>query len=337
MTCGQSRSDFLRRQLSLLLDDPAPTIVGDAAIFRDWARACDLLYLPINSAAEVPNGSFIIFCATKAYYRQLNKLRDIFARSRVLWMPFAAFHDDTGPVVYGLEKLMMADFCSVRANQIATADLLRKHRQILLTDRHGGTITCRIPDSSVIAQAPRGKLRSGDFISLISYFEVETEYASTESELLAADGALSIDCLLFASSARRDVDVQSLTQAQDLCTQVGNAKETILVLAEGKLKSLTVDGHEKVETLTAMAGERLGAQVTELSIGLNGNLGCPDWQLNSPMNEGARGVHLGIGDGYSGLHFDFVSSAAAFAPTSQQRPNLTDTGGYCPLPKQAWF
>lgn len=34
------------------------------------------------------------------------------------------------------------------------------------------------------------------------------------------------------------------------------------------------------------------------------------WRLNCVLNEGAAGVHIGIGNSLTGMHFDFISKEA---------------------------
>lgn len=48
-----------------------------------------------------------------------------------------------------------------------------------------------------------------------------------------------------------------------------------------------------------------------LEVAFSGNSGIRaadiDWRINSVMNEGAAGMHIGIGDGVTGAHIDFIA------------------------------
>jgi hypothetical protein len=55
----------------------------------------------------------------------------------------------------------------------------------------------------------------------------------------------------------------------------------------------------------------------EFSIGTNeisGEEGI-DWAVNSQLNEGTRGIHIGLGEGVSAAHIDFIATEvrASFA------------------------
>ena len=55
-----------------------------------------------------------------------------------------------------------------------------------------------------------------------------------------------------------------------------------------------------------------GLRITECSIGTNAQvLTGVDWSLNSLMNEGAQGMHLGFGLPDDGIHFDFICPGVA--------------------------
>ncbi|MBY0441582.1 MAG: hypothetical protein K2Q25_05520 [Mycobacteriaceae bacterium] len=57
-----------------------------------------------------------------------------------------------------------------------------------------------------------------------------------------------------------------------------------------------------------------GLRVTECSIGTNSQvLTGIDWSLNSMLNEGAQGIHVGFGRPVDGIHFDFICPEVALA------------------------
>lgn len=283
-----------------------PIIVGDTASVEYWASDNGYKFCDINSAATLADADLFVICATSECYKRLNALRQAFASCRVLWMPFAAFHDETGPVDYGLSQLAGADLGYARDKQIAAAGFLSDHRAVRVRDASGNSAEFHVPRSAFIQEAPHELLKPGDFISVISYFEVETEYAAPGCEPVAADGSLTVRCLLHARAASSHSGPDAVAASSQLCTDVASAKNCRLELADGFLSRFIIDGLDVASSVGAMAGERLGRRITEFSIGLNDHLSSPDWSLNSPLNEGAAGVHLGVGDGYSGIHFDFI-------------------------------
>ncbi|MFJ9559275.1 hypothetical protein ACIRQQ_04420 [Streptomyces fuscichromogenes] len=61
----------------------------------------------------------------------------------------------------------------------------------------------------------------------------------------------------------------------------------------------------------AASGPGYRGAVTEVAVGV-GVLSADrvDWSLYCLLNEGAAGVRLGVGNGLTGMHFDFVSREA---------------------------
>ena len=72
-----------------------------------------------------------------------------------------------------------------------------------------------------------------------------------------------------------------------------------------------VDGlGQWADSLGAMNGPDYSA-IPEVAVGTG--LLPPDrvdWNLNCVLNEGAAGIHIGIGNGLTGMHFDFISTEA---------------------------
>lgn len=309
MNCQRSRRS-LDRLFEVPFAESSPIIVSDVAWIGEWATSNGYNFSGIESVSALEGADLFVICATTECYQRLTALREALVSCRVLWMPFAAFHDDTGPIGYGLFQLAQADLSSVHGKQISTANFLGKNRDVRIMDPNGNNADFHIPRSTHIQEAPREPLKTGDFISIISYFEVETEYAAPGCEPLGADGSLAIKCLLHARAASHHGKPGGSLSSSDLGKKVAHAVNCRLELANGFLTSFTIDDLEVAPSIGAMAGERLSRRITEFSVGLNDRLLNPDWTLNSPLNEGVAGVHLGLGDGYSGIHFDFICPAA---------------------------
>ena len=289
-----------------------PVIAGDSPFIEHWAAAHGYAYSGIASAETSAMADLFIVCTERDVYRRVNHWREVFAGSRVLWVPFAAFDGGDEAVSYGLAQLTHTDLSAVLPEQASLARILDEYRDIKVTDTSGNIAYIQIPESaSIIRDAPQGELKPGDFISAISYFETGTEYG-LESEPVNAAGSLAVQCLLYARAPSGRSTPAEIAQAKTLA-QVADATECHIDLDNGRITSFRIKDAEALTVLEALAGERLGLKLTEFSVGLNNHLPDPRWELNSPVNEGAAGVHIGIGDGYSGLHFDFVCPDAVIS------------------------
>jgi hypothetical protein len=309
---GSMAEKPLRRLTDIPFGNREPVIAGDSPFIEHWAAAHGYAYSSITSAETPAIADLFIVCTERDMYRRVNHWREVFAGSRVLWVPFAAFDGGDEAVSYGLAQLTHPDLSDVLLEQASLAGMLDEYRNLKVSHTSGNIAYIQIPESaSIIRDAPQGELKLGDFISVISYFETGTEYG-LESEPVNAAGSMAVQCLLYARAPSGRSTPAELAQAKTLA-QVADATECHIDLDDGRITSFRIQDAEALTVLEALAGKRLGLKLTEFSVGLNDRLQNPRWELNSPVNEGAAGVHIGIGDGYSGLHFDFVCPGAVIS------------------------
>jgi hypothetical protein len=307
---GKTQTFFSRESIGIPFGTSSPAVFGDASEIAEWAARNDLKFLPIEDLESNGHDCSIIVCTSAEHYARLNLMRDQMRHARTLWFPLAAFHGPGSPLSYSLKQLSRSSLHTAHQRQVAIAETLKSRRHVTVRDRLGNIAEFHIPKTTRVAEAPRESLKPGDFISAVSYFEVETEYAEIDSEYLAADGELAVDCLLYARSARNHPPSSTLAAARSISGAVGASKSAIMRFRDGSLAQFSVDGTDIAAEVANLAGERLGPRLTEFSFGLNSSLKDVDWTVNSPLNEGALGVHVGLGDGYSGLHLDFVIASA---------------------------
>ncbi|WP_241162922.1 hypothetical protein [Ralstonia solanacearum] len=75
--------------------------------------------------------------------------------------------------------------------------------------------------------------------------------------------------------------------------------------------NLVAPGHRRAPTAVVLSGPQYHYALTEVAIGTGAlPLGRVEWGLNSVLNEGATGIHIGVGNGLNGIHFDFISTEA---------------------------
>ena len=70
----------------------------------------------------------------------------------------------------------------------------------------------------------------------------------------------------------------------------------------------TKDGFEITDALRRFSNPQLELMLVEMAISNNTGLdiGMVNWNINSVMNEGVRGIHFAVGDGVTGAHIDFL-------------------------------
>jgi hypothetical protein len=97
-------------------------------------------------------------------------------------------------------------------------------------------------------------------------------------------------------------------RAQQFIRKINASKEAVwLDVSDDVATGLTVGGADCLMTLNELTNEAYTLTVTEFAIGLNHSIrDAVDWSVNSQMNEGMGGMHLGFGDGFTGEHFDVI-------------------------------
>lgn len=239
-------------------------------------------------------------------------LRDILADSSVLWMSLASFSGDLDVAKYAVEKFAQIDLTSaVAANRKVIARLLLAHEEIGM---HGpGTdLTLRLPEVLQLSSRTRTELLPDEHSTIGNYFEVAmspTDLAGRVDSELTVSGTLRVDSVLVAKHRElRGERAGRFDLAKEIAEDMRKACP-LYVTIEG---NHFVDGFGPwADGIDATSGPQYRGAVTEVAIG-TGLLDPAhvDWSLNCLLNEGAAGVHLGVGNGLDGMHFDFISTEA---------------------------
>jgi hypothetical protein len=156
----------------------------------------------------------------------------------------------------------------------------------------------------------------GDPTPLAGFFEFETEigeetFASGGPPPFVANGVLAPSGILcaYGPGAYR-ADDAAVVKARRLSHRSAAAR-TLIHVRDGVVDAIEMGGEDVTKEFGEFAGP-YGLRITEFAMGFyRAPEGSLDWRVNSPVNEGVQGVHLGIGDGYSSLHFDFVCDDVA--------------------------
>ena len=104
----------------------------------------------------------------------------------------------------------------------------------------------------------------------------------------------------------------TVLRAAELVRMVGRGPSPTIEVSNGTVTKIEIGGTDFTDEMSRLAGKTRGLLVTEFAFGTNHlSDALLSWDVNSPLNEGIRGIHLAIGDGDTGIHFDFVCPEAA--------------------------
>jgi hypothetical protein len=291
-----------------------PVVVSDSSEASLWAASLGLSYLPLEAAVNEPPAAAFIVCTSDYWYSRISALRDIFSGSRALWLPLAAFDGADEAVRYGLEQVIRSDFGALTDLHHRAIALVQSSSRLAFRNSCGTDLTVTFGDKVEFATILDTSVPAGDFTPLLSYFEVEAEFPSASTEPpVSVSGILRPNGVLAAHGprvyTRQDAEVQQAGELLRLATMNGQIPD--IEVADGVITRLEIAGADVSGSFGRLAGEGHGLRLTEFSFGVNDiPAGTIRWDLNSPFNEGVLGMHIGIGDGYSGLHFDFVCPGA---------------------------
>ncbi|MEU6375043.1 hypothetical protein [Streptomyces sp. NPDC046909] len=240
-------------------------------------------------------------------------LRDIFARSSMLWISLASFSGELDVATYAIEKFADIDLSgAVAANRRVISQLLLAREEIRMTGP-GTDLTIRLPEMLQLSSRTRTELLPDEHSTIGNYFEVAmspTDLAGQVDSELVVSGTLRVDSVLVAKHRELHGErADYFTTAKNIAAQMRTACPLYVTIEDNRF----VDGFGPwADGIDATSGREYGGAVTELAIG-TGLLdpGRVDWSLNCLLNEGAAGIHLGVGNGLTGMHFDFIATEAA--------------------------
>ncbi|MEU6200471.1 hypothetical protein [Streptomyces sp. NPDC047061] len=213
---------------------------------------------------------------------------------------------------YGLERFSEIDIPGcVAANRRIVSQLLPAREELRMTGP-GTDLFIRLPGELQLSSRTRPGLLPDEHSTIGNYFEMAmspTDLAGRIDTDLRVSGMLRIDSVL-VSRHRELTGVRAgrFRAAAELTEEMRKSCPLYVRIQDNRF----VDGFGPfADGIHATSGPEYRGAVTEVAIG-TGALSADrvNWSLNCLLNEGAAGVHLGVGNGLTGMHYDFVSTDA---------------------------
>jgi hypothetical protein len=292
----------------------SPVVVSDSLEASSWAASLGLAYQPFEDSLAEPPPAALIVCTSDHWYARISVLQKAFAASRALWLPLAAFDGTDEAVRYGLAQLTRCDFGSLTGLHRAVIALIQSSGKLSIRDGRGTDLAVTFGDNVELATILDTSVPVGDFTPLLSYFEVEAEFPDAGPSLpVSVSGILRPSGILAAHAPRAELpEDATVQQARELLRSAGMCGNTPVVeVTDGVITRLEFGGTDVAGSFARLAGPEHGLRLTEFAFGVNDiPASTIRWDINSPFNEGVLGMHIGIGDGYSGMHMDFICPGA---------------------------
>lgn len=306
---------MLKAHLRDMFDGDIPTVVSDSAVSAEWAATIGLPFSYVSELTGSLPAALIILTRDENYAGQ-RALSETFTGSRTLWLPLAAFDGADEAVSYGLRHLAEMDFTAMIRGHQAALQHLEQTNLMSFEGGRGTDVEVGFGPEVEFTMLRDLKVPVGDPSPLASFFEFETEieeeqFAPGQSRPFTANGTLRPSGILCAHApGTYSAADTAVRQGRELARRAATA-DTTVTISDGAVARIEMDAEDVTDEFARLAGAH-GRQLSEFAIGFyHAADGSLDWRINSPVNEGVRGIHFGIGDGYSGMHFDFVCADVA--------------------------
>ncbi|MFI6956515.1 hypothetical protein ACIBJI_23965 [Nocardia sp. NPDC050408] len=241
--------------------------------------------------------------------------RDLLAtlsRSSVLWIPLASFSSDLEVAKYAVERFAEIDLArAVAMNRRIITRLLLAPGEVTFSGPETA-LRVGLPDVLQLSSRTRLELLPDEQSALGNYFEVGWSPADLSGRIdiaMSISGTLRVDTVLAAK--HRDLKgarAEQFAEAVGIAAEMRKACPLHISIRDSRI----VDGLGPwTKGIDDMSGPEYRGAITEMAFG-TGSLPPDrvDWSLNCQINESAAGVHLGVGNGITGIHFDFISAGA---------------------------
>lgn len=280
-----------------------PVVAVDLPGVVQWLNDSGVSALPLADVMSVGDGAVV---AVSAHPDRMALAQSSQPGVRKISLMQSAFDADEHTVRYSISQLLASDpvVCARRQGDIAAA-----------IKSSGGCIafTGAGTDLTVLSRGRVGLFRLDD--PIIKPGECVAAHAFFETGLVVKAGAPEEGAFTVNGSCRaagmivsRDQRVRTAPEPPEWVQHRGEIARcgVDLHIRDNELVACLLGGRDIKDDIARWTGAD-GLRLTEFSIGTNPDvLAGIDWSLNSLMNEGAQGVHVGFGRPATALHFDFI-------------------------------
>jgi hypothetical protein len=241
-----------------------------------------------------------------------------FGKSRVFYLPLAAFDPSEDVALYTIRLLLQSDFRAAVERNRQWIKVLQETNAPLKWSGAETSIRCSLGD---VAQLMRPQLSDiiepGGSETPGNSFEVGLVADGNDPTFLSVyqvDGTVRIDGVLCAHHRQMPSNILPVKRrAAEFVKKLSAHLPLTLEVRANRVRRCLADGVDVSDELASVTNERYELAVVEFAMGTNFALeGLVDWTFNSQMSEGVGALHLGVGDGLTGAHIDFVCCSAEF-------------------------
>ena len=225
----------------------------------------------------------------------------------VIYIPSAKFSLSFQDIIYTFNSILKSCFKgSLERRSFAYKKILDASEPLQIKSSEQENLKVKLAPSIEIGNDDL-KLKKGWIYSISEFFEASIVNRHNIKKSFNMNGTFSFEGVLFSSSKKSTLDKHKskLKKLKELSLSSQDKKISII---NNNISSLMISGVEHINIIRGFSYE-FDYMVSEFSFGCNEYIvNKIDWKSNSMLNEGALGVHLGIGWGLEAPHIDFIST-----------------------------
>lgn len=239
-----------------------------------------------------------------------------FNESRLMILPLLSFASDLNSTIYTLKKLEKANLYSSSAANKKFLDFFGNSNFPIELIGHNTNLYCTLTDKiHMMKPKTEPQLLHGEWEALGMWFE--TGLVPDEEDVFHPG---------YIVSGKLEVKGSVVAHHKQMPSTLTHLHKTAWTLIEELQKSgcfplsieiedsqitriLTQNDDNITSDFLKLTNESYDLMLLEVAFSGKSGLETEkvDWLINSVVNEGLKGIHIGIGDGITGAHIDFIA------------------------------
>lgn len=272
-----------------------------------------LVFIGLDETEKLPEGANAVVLLRRNLVSV--QIRKLFRKHRALVVPIASFDSGWEAALYTLKMLLLTDYVAATRLGRQWVQSISDHAGTLVFSSgeaggQGTRLACRLADDLQADAWLTPEIQAGQWVSIASYCELSFTARSVRdwTGAFILDGTVVASGALVARDPRYseagDARIRDAIRVRDELAARG---PITLRMEKGRAVSVTARGEDFTEAVRQVTNPDYELHAIELGIGTNlALLPHVDWKFNAQVNEGAGVLHIGIGEGMTGAHMDFV-------------------------------
>jgi hypothetical protein len=181
--------------------------------------------------------------------------------------------------------------------------------KLYLSDNRGSKLNCFLSENLEVINT-EDELEPGWFYSISEILESGIVNIQSDKSSFSVDGTFFFDGIIYAC-ANQQVKESNQDLLNYLLKKVASSQEKYIDIEDNSIIRLVLDGRDETSILLDMNyGLERNLSCTEIGFGCNTIIAQNiNWQINSIMNQGVHGMHIGIGMAQKSPYIDFISQS----------------------------